>query len=261
MRDELYILDEELVGVNIIIVKNYEQMSHNAADIVDDFLRNHRPATLGLPTGKTPKGMYEVLVRKHREEHLDFSQVTTFNLDEYRGLPPDHPASFARYIKENFLELVNVAPERAWWPSGTGDEEAACRAYDDAIDRAGGLDLVILGIGANGHIGFNEPGTPFHSRTHIARLAEQTRRIAATDGAFAHLDDVPQQAITMGMQTMMDARRVLLVASGAGKADAVAGAVSGPVTEQLPASVLQRHPDVTIVVDEAASARLPKRAS
>lgn len=239
--------------MNVIIVKDYEQMSIKAADIVAEYVRQHRPITMGLPTGNTPKGMYEVLVRKHREDGLDFSRVTTFNLDEYRGLPPDHPASFAMYIRTKFLDHVNVPPGQARWPLGIGDEDAACRAYEDDIRRAGGLDLVILGIGANGHIGFNEPGTPFDSRTHIARLAQQTRHIAAQGGVFSGLDDVPESGITIGIQTMMDARRILLLASGASKADAIVAAVTGPVTEQLPASVLQKHGHVTIIVDEEAA--------
>lgn len=243
--------------MNVVVVKDYDHMSTEAADLVAEFIRENAPVTIGLPTGNTPKGMYEVLVRKHRADSLDFSRVTTFNLDEYRGLSPDHAASFARYIKTNLLDHVNIPPEQAHWPAFDGEEEAACQAYEDAIRRAGGLQLVVLGIGTNGHIAFNEPGTPFTIRTHVAPLAEDTRRIAAAGDAFAALDDVPEYGITMGIQTIMDAERVVLLASGAGKADAVAAAVTGPITEQVPASVLQRHPRVTFIVDEAAASGLP----
>lgn len=243
--------------MNVIVVKNYDEMSAKAADIVAELIRENASAVLGLPTGNTPKGMYEALVQKHRKEGLDFSQVTTFNLDEYRGLAPDHPASFAHYIQTHLLDHVNISPEKAHWPAYDGDEEAACAAYEEAIRQAGGLQLVVLGIGANGHIAFNEPGTPFTVRTHVAPLAEQTRRIAGAGDAFAGVDEVPEHGITVGIQTIMDAERIVLLASGLGKADAVAASVIGPVTEEMPASVLQRHPHVTFIIDEAAASGLP----
>lgn len=247
--------------MNVIIVADYSHMSRKAADIVADCVRDRRTLTLGLPTGNTPRGMYGELVRMYRDDALDFSGVTTFTLDEYRGIPADHPAAFGRYIQTNFLDHVNVPPAQSYWPDATGDADEACRAYEEAIRAAGGFDLVVLGIGTNGHIAFNEPGTPFDSRTHIARLAEQTRRIAADGKTFSRLEDVPELGITIGIGTIMDATHVLLLASGAGKADAVAAAVAGPVTEQLPASVLQRHPRVTLVIDEAAAAQLPRQSA
>lgn len=247
--------------MNVIIVADYNKMSKKAAEIVAEYVRDHPTSTLGLPTGNTPRGMYAELVRKYQAGDVDFSGVTTFNLDEYRGVPDDHPSSFSLYIKENFLDHVNVPPSRAHWPDGTGDGDAACQAYEDAIRAAGGFDLVILGIGANGHIAFNEPGTPFDSRTHIARLAEQTRQIAADGKTFARLDDVPTLGITLGIGTIMEAKNLLLLASGEGKAEAVHRAVAGRVTEQLPASVLQRHPRVTLVIDEEAAARLPLQSA
>lgn len=243
--------------MNIVIVKDYEEMSARAAEHVAEFIRGRSPVTIGLPTGNTPTGMYRRLVEEHRAGKLDFSGVTTFNLDEYRGLAPDHPASFARYIKTNFLDHINIPPGRAHWPSGTGDEAEACREYEAALAAAGGLDLVILGIGVNGHIAFNEPGTSFASRTHVVPLTEETRRIAAEGKNFARPEDVPEAGITMGVATIMSAKRVLLLASGASKARALAAAVAGPVTEDVPASVLQRHDDVTIIADEAAAAGLP----
>lgn len=243
--------------MKIIIVRDYEEMSARAAEIVDGFIRRNSRVTIGLPTGNTPTGMYRLLVGRHRAQRLDFAGVTTFNLDEYWGLAPDHPASFAWYIRTNFLDHVNIPPGRSHWPSSTGDAQLVCREYEEAVRREGGLDLAILGIGANGHIAFNEPGTPFSARTHVARLTEETRRIAARGPEFQRLEDVPEAGITMGIATIMEAKTVLLLASGPAKAKAVAGAVAGPVTEDLPASVLQRHGDVTVVVDEAAAAALP----
>lgn len=243
--------------MNIIVVKDYRQMSVKAADMVAELIKERPGAVLGLPTGNTPRGMYDELVRRHREEGLDFSQVTTFNLDDYVGLAPDDPASFAHYIKIHLLDHVNIPKGQAHWPDAVRADDEACRAYEEAIRRAGGLDLVILGIGANGHIAFNEPGTSFDSRTHIAPLANDTRRIAADGDVFGAIDQVPEHGMTMGIQTIMEARRIVLIASGASKADAVAAAVTGPVTEDVPASVLQRHPHVTFIVDEAAAAKLP----
>ncbi|MFO7264923.1 MAG: glucosamine-6-phosphate deaminase [Limnochordales bacterium] len=243
--------------MDVIVVRDYREMSRKAADIVAGFIKERPDAVLGLPTGNTPKGMYEELVRRHREEGLDFSRLTTFNLDDYAGLGPDHPASFAYYIKAHLLDHVNIPRHQAHWPDALAADDAACRAYEEAIRRAGGLDFVILGIGANGHIAFNEPGTSFDSRTHVGPLAEETRRAAADGVTFATVDDVPRYGITMGIQTILEAKRVLLLASGAGKARAIAAAVAGPVTEEVPASVLQRHPTVTFLLDEAAASQLP----
>lgn len=242
--------------MNVIVVKDYREVSVKAADMVAALIQERPDAVLGLPTGNTPRGMYEELVRRHREEGLDFARVRTFNLDDYVGLAPDHPASFAYYIKVHLLDHVNVPSHQSRWPDAVRADEEACRAYEEAIRAAGGLDLVVLGIGANGHIAFNEPGTPFDTRTHVGPLAQQTRRAAADGVTFATVEQVPAYGITMGVQTIMEAKRVVLVASGAGKARAVAAAAEGPVTEEVPASVLQRHPDVTFIVDEAAAALL-----
>ncbi len=167
--------------MKIIIVRDYEEMSARAAEIVDGFIRRNSRVTIGLPTGNTPTGMYRLLVGRHRAQRLDFAGVTTFNLDEYWGLAPDHPASFAWYIRTNFLDHVNIPPGRSHRPSSTGDAQLVCREYEEAVRREGGLDLAILGIGANGHIAFNEPGTPFSARTHVARLTK--RRGASPPGA------------------------------------------------------------------------------
>lgn len=239
--------------MNVIFVPDYEQMSLHAAALVAGEIRSRSRTVLGLPTGNTPKGMYWELVRMHQAGELDFAGVVTFNIDEYWGLPPDHPMSFAYYLRTHLLQHVNVAPENAHWPDVGQDPAAACQAYEDQIRAVGGLDLAVLGIGHNGHIGFNEPGTAFDSVTHLVRLAQETRLANYRGYGFKDLADVPEYAITMGIQTIMAARRVLLLASGRAKAAAVARAVQGPVTEAVPASILQRHPDATLIVDEAAA--------
>jgi len=245
--------------MNVIVVPDYEQMSLHAAETVAAEIRARTRTVLGLPTGNTPKGMYRELVRMHQAGELDFSGVVTFNIDEYWGLSPEHPMSFAYYMRTHLVERVNIPAGQANWPVASGDQAAACRDYEERITAAGGLDLVVLGIGGNGHIGFNEPGTSFDTRTHVVRLAEETRLANCRGYGFRDLDDVPEFAISMGIATIMGARKVLLLASGREKAAAVAGAVQGPVTEELPASILQRHPDVTLIVDEQAAFALSPR--
>jgi len=239
--------------MNVIIVPDYEQMSVNAAALVAAEIKARPRTVLGLPTGNTPKGMYRELVRLHRAGELDFSGVVAFNIDEYWGLSPDHPMSFAYFMRTHLLDHVNVAPENAHWPEVGADPALACRAYEEKIRAAGGLDLAVLGIGVNGHIGFNEPGTPFGSETHYVRLAQETRLANYRGYGFKDLAEVPEYAVTMGIATIMAARRVLLLASGREKATAVAQTVEGPVSEAVPASILQRHPDATLIVDEEAA--------
>lgn len=246
--------------MNIVVVADYGEMSRRACGFVADRVRNNPELRLGLPTGNTPRGMYDGLADMYARGEVDFSRVHTFNLDEYWGIAPDHPASFARYIKERFLNRVNVPEAHAHWPSGLGDAEANAAAYD-ALVGAGGLDLVILGIGANAHIGFNEPGAAFDARTSFVRLAEGTRRDAYhPDSGFGSPEEVPTHGITMGIATILEARSVLLLASGAGKAEAIRRALEGPVVEDVPASALQRHGDVTVIVDEGAAGMLPEAA-
>jgi glucosamine-6-phosphate deaminase len=196
--------------------------------------------------------MYRRLVEMHAREGLSFAGATFFNLDEYLGLPADHPASYHAYMKENFYSLVNADPRRVHVPEGSApDPEAECERYEAAMAEAGGVDLCVLGIGRNGHIGFNEPGAPFDSRTRVVRLAESTRRVNAGDFEGGR---VPEKAITVGMRTIFESREILLLASGANKARAVAVAAGGEVSEAVPASMLRRHPDATFLLDrEAAS--------
>ncbi|MBE3577223.1 MAG: glucosamine-6-phosphate deaminase [Limnochordales bacterium] len=245
--------------MELVVVDSYRELSLWAANRVADLIRRKPNAVLGLATGSTPLGLYEELVRRHREEGLDFSQVTTFNLDEYLGLPPDHPASYHYFMRENLFAHINVRPGAVHIPSGVAaDIEQECIRYEEAIRQAGGIDLQILGIGRNGHIGFNEPGTPFDSRTHVVDLAEDTRRANAR--FFNSIDEVPRRAVTMGIATIMEAREILLLASGPEKAWAVARTLEGEVTPEVPASVLQRHPRVFVVADRGAAAQVKKLA-
>ncbi len=228
-----------------------------AARIVARLLREKPDAVLGLATGKTPLLLYAELVRMHREEGLDFSRVTTFNLDEYVGLPPEHPHSYHSFMRENLFRHINVPDGSIHLPDGmASDIPSFCRQYEDDIRAVGGIDLQVLGIGTDGHIGFNEPVSSLASRTRIKTLTEQTRRDNAPH--FGSESRVPHHVITMGIGTIMEARTCLMLAFGAKKADAVAGAVEGPISAMNPASVLQMHPVAKIVLDEAAGSRLQK---
>ena len=240
--------------MKVRILPDYDALSETAAAIVAERLREKPSAVLLLPTGTTPLGMYRRLVGLHRSGDLSFARATFFNLDEYLGLPPEHPASYHVYMRENFYALIDADPARVHVPRGDApDPKAACRRYEAAIREAGGIDLCVLGIGRNGHIGFNEPGAPFGSRTRVVRLAESTRRVNAAD---FDADRAPEQAITVGLATICEASEVLLPASGANKAGAVAAAVEGEVAESVPASVLRRHPKGTFLLDEDAGSDL-----
>jgi glucosamine-6-phosphate deaminase len=216
-----------------------------------------RPTVLGLATGSTPVGLYRELIRLHKEADLDFSRVITFNLDEYYPMPPDDAHSYRRWMAETFFNHVNVAPKNIHIPDGTQaheDVEEYCSRYEQTIRRAGGIDLQILGIGRSGHIGFNEPGSTRHSRTRLTALDPVTRRDAASD--FFGEENVPQQAITMGVGTILEARKIAIMAFGEHKAPMVQKAVEGPITEAIAASFLQEHPDTTFLVDQPAASYL-----
>jgi glucosamine-6-phosphate deaminase len=211
---------------------------------------------LGLPTGHTPIGLYKDLVRLTASRGLDWSQVTTFNLDEFIGVPPGHPGSYRRFMEEHLFSLTNIRPERINFLNGMADPNSECQRYEDAIAAAGGIDLQILGIGTNGHIGFNEPGHQLQSRTHRITLTESTRRSNAS--LFGgDLNAVPKEALSMGMATILQARSVILKANGRTKASCIERVVLGPLTTDLPASFLQLHHDVELVLDQAAAERLP----
>ncbi|GAB7388968.1 glucosamine-6-phosphate deaminase [Bacillaceae bacterium] len=231
------------------VVKDREEMSELATEMVLKQLRRKPDSVLGLATGETPIGLYRKLV----ERGADFSEVTTFNLDEYYPISRNHPQSFFQFMKRYVYDPLK--PKRHYIPDGECDDpEQECRRYEALIRIAGGIDLQILGVGRNGHIGFNEPGTPFASRTRLVALREET--IEDNSRFFANKEDVPRKAITMGIATIMEARSVLLLAFGARKAEAIAALFHGEISEAIPVTVLRRHPSVTVVVDEKAASRL-----
>jgi len=246
---------KERIAMLLHVVKDYEAMSREAARLVADRLRSKPSLVLGLATGSTPLGVYRELIRMHIEEGLDFSKVTTFNLDEYVGLPPQHEQSYHHFMDEAFFRHVNVDRRYVHIPDGmASDIEGFCDWYEEEIRRHGGIDVQILGIGANGHIAFNEPGSSLGSRTRIKTLTERTIRDNAR--FFNSAEEVPRYAITMGIGTIMDARELVLLATGVEKAEAVRAAVEGPITAMVPASILQMHRRAYVIVDEAAASRL-----
>jgi glucosamine-6-phosphate deaminase len=238
--------------MRVLVTPDYRTLSQAAAELVVKAVHAKPSLTIGLPTGSTPLGMYEELVNRYRAEGLDFSRMRTFNLDEYLGLSNDAPTSYHTYMGRHFFAHVNVEPANIHIPDGSPgiDEGAESDRYEDAIRAAGGIDLLIVGVGRNGHIGFNEPGSPFDSRTRVVDLAAQTT--AAAQQYFGN-DPVPKRAITMGIATMLEARRIVLLASGASKAAAVEHTLHGPVSPSFPASALQLHQRVIAIVDEAAA--------
>jgi glucosamine-6-phosphate deaminase len=236
------------------VFPDYDAMSAAAADVVAQRLEERPSAVFMLPTGITPLGMYRRLVEMYRSGELTFTEATFFNLDEYLGLAPDHAASYHVYMKENFYGLVDADPARVFVPDGTApDPEAECERYEAAIAEAGGIDVCVLGIGRNGHIGFNEPGAPFDSRTRVVQLSESTRKVNAGD---FEADRAPERAMTVGMATIFESRDVLLLASGTNKAGAVAAAMEGDVSESVPASMLRSHPNASLFLDEDAASDL-----
>jgi len=243
--------------MEIIIQPNAEEASMIAARHVARLVRDKPNAVLGLATGSTPLMMYRELVRMHKEQGLDFSEVTTFNLDEYVGLSPEHPASYHAFMWDNFFSHINVKRERVHIPDGLSSHVPAfCRKYEETIVAAGGIDLQVLGIGSDGHIGFNEPSSSLASRTRIKTLTAQTREDNAK--AFGSAEKVPFHVITMGVGTIMDTRHVIILAFGEKKAEAIAGAVEGAITAMNPASILQMHPVATCIIDEGAATKLKR---
>ncbi len=237
--------------MKIIKAKDYNDMSRKAANIISAQVIMKPNCVLGLATGSTPIGTYAQLVDWYKKGDLDFSDVTTVNLDEYKGLTRDNDQSYYYFMNDNLFSKVNINKERTFLPDGTEpDSDKACADYNKIISSVGGVDLQLLGLGHNGHIGFNEPGTAFEAETHCVTLTEST--VKANQRFFASMDDVPKQAYTMGIKTIMQAKKILVVVSGEDKAAIVKEAFFGPITPQVQASVLQLHNDVTIVADEAA---------
>lgn len=245
--------------MEVLIRRDYDAMCDDAAAAVAGAVRGKPDLVLGLATGRTPLGVYERLIRMHRKDGLDFSKVRTFNLDEYIGIGPDHPQSYHHYLRVHFLDHVNVRRENAHSLVGcVHDIERYCEVYERKISAAGGIDIQIVGIGRNGHIGFNEPGSSLGSRTRPKTLARET--LADHGKGFPEGEEVPRFCVTMGVGTIMEARQILLLASGPEKAAIVRKAVEGPITATVPATVLQVHPRATAILDEAAAARLKTAA-
>jgi len=247
-----------LTQPKVRVLPDYESLSLTAAEAVAGKLRSEPEAIFLLPTGVTPLGMYRRLVEMHARDGLSFAGASFFNLDEYLGLDADHLASYHTYMRENFYGLVDADPRRVHVPDGSvSDPKEECERYEAAMKEAGGVDLCVLGIGRNGHVGFNEPGAPFGSRTRVVRLAETTRRVNAGDFEGGR---APEKAITVGMRTIFESREILLLASGANKSQAVAAAMKGEVSEAVPASLLRRHPEATFLIDREAAASIEEVA-
>ena len=241
--------------MKIYKAKDYKDMSRKAANIISAQVIMKPNCVLGLATGSTPIGTYDQLVEWYNKGDLDFSEVTTVNLDEYKGLPRTNDQSYYYFMHQHLFDRVNIDPDRTNVPNGMEpDAEKECGRYEELIRSLGGVDLQLLGLGHNGHIGFNEPGEAFEKETHCVDLTEST--IEANKRFFASADDVPKQAYTMGIKTIMQAKKILIVVNGENKADIVERAFFGPVTPEVPASILQLHNDVTLVGDEAAIAKI-----
>jgi glucosamine-6-phosphate deaminase len=243
----------------LILKLNSEELGREAARVLANAVQRNPALRLGLATGSTMSGMYQELVRLHRHEGLDFSRVVTFNLDEYLGLASNHPHSFHHYMQQNFFAHVNLTPQNIHIPDGgvTEDYQQYCASYENAIRAAGGIDLQVLGIGRNGHVGFNEPTSSLGSRTRLKVLSKET--IEDNRKFFSAEEKIPQCAITMGIGTILEAKRILLLASGSSKATAIANAIEGPLTASVTASALQLHSDVTFIVDREAGAQLKQQ--
>lgn len=236
--------------MKIIIADDYKALSEEAFKVMKDVLDSKENAVLGLATGSSPEGLYAEMVEDHKENGTSYKDVVTYNLDEYVGIDRNDPQSYYTFMNEHLFKDIDIDPANTHVPYGDSAEDA--KAYDDAVK---GVDIQLLGIGRNGHIGFNEPGTPFDERTHIVELTESTRD--ANKRFFDNdINKVPTKAISQGIGTVMDAEKILLIASGEDKADAVKAMIEGPVSTDCPASVLQEHPDCVVIIDKAAASKL-----
>ena len=243
--------------MKIVVVKNYEEVSLKAAQFMADIVNNKPEAVLGLATGGTPVGMYENLIKMNKDGKVDFSKVTSVNLDEYVGLSGEHKKSYRFFMNDTLFNHINIDKARTFVPNGLAkDIEAECLAYDHRIVELGGIDLQLLGLGGNGHIAFNEPDSHLVVGSHLTGLTKDT--IDANARFFKNASEVPQTAVTMGLGGIMQAKKILLIASGEGKAEAVQSMMNGKITADCLASMLQMHRDVTIIIDEAAAAKISK---
>lgn len=241
----------------IVKVRSKEEAGIRAADIFEAEIAKKSDCVLGLATGSTPLPLYDQLIQREKTKRINFSQVRSANLDEYKGLAPDHPQSYRRFMQDNLFDHISIRPENTIVPDGlAADIPAMCRAYENKIFQWGGIDIQLLGIGHDGHIGFNEPCDDFPVMTHQVRLTQMTRE--ANKRFFAAIDDVPEYAITMGIGTVMSAKKIVMMITGADKADILYKVFFGPVTPQVPGSILQFHRDVTLICDEEAAVRIPQ---
>lgn len=237
--------------MRVYCAADYYHVSRVAANIISAQVIMKPDCVLGLATGSTPIGTYEQLIRWYEKGDLDFSQVHSINLDEYRGLSPENDQSYRYFMNKHLFDSINIDKKNTFVPNGMEeDREKACREYDEIIRAHGGIDMQILGLGHNGHIGFNEPGSAFGKETHCVKLTEST--ISANARFFASADDVPKEAYTMGIKSIMQAKKIVVIVSGESKKEIVKRAFTGPITPEVPASVLQLHNDVILVGDEAA---------
>lgn len=241
--------------MKVRIVKTKEEMGRVAAKLIAEDMARKSPYVLGLATGSTPIPLYQELIRLYKAKKLDFSTTITFNLDEYVGLKPTHDQSYRYFMNKELFDHININKKNTFIPDGMAKNvEAHCAQYEEMIKAVGGIDYQVLGIGSNGHIGFNEPGSSFGSVTRLVNLTQST--IKDNSRFFKRIQDVPTQAITMGIATVLRAKKIMLLASGANKADAVAKAIEGPITATVPASALQLHPNVTFIITEDAATGL-----
>jgi len=239
----------------IIIKENYEQLSEQASQITESAIKANKRMVMGLATGLTPLGLYQNLVNQHQTNSLDFSSIVSFNLDEYLGIDPADTRSYNFFMQDNLFSKINILEKNVFIPYGlVHNVPAHCEWYEKAIQEKGGIDFQVLGIGGNGHIGCNEPGTSFDSVTHAVKLSEKTKEDNAK--FFDSINEVPKQAITMGLATIMASKEVMLLASGTHKAEIIKKALKGPVTTDVPASILQNHPNLTVILDKPAASLL-----
>ncbi len=238
--------------MKLMVMKNYDEISKACADMIAEVVKDYPEAILGLATGSTPIGTYKELIRQHKEENLDFSKVKSFNLDEYVGLDGNHPNSYRYFMDHELFNHINISKDNTQVPNGkAANLDQFCKEYDEKIDQSGGVDIQILGIGSNGHIAFNEPSSELSVGTFVVSLTEST--IEDNKRFFDSIEDVPKKAITMGIGTIMKAKKIVLLASGKSKANAIKRIVEdGKLTTDIPASLLLLHPDVTFIVDEEA---------
>ena len=241
--------------MRIIVTDDYDGMSKKAADIVASQIILKPDSVVGLATGGTPIGFYRELIKIYKEGKFSFSEVKTFNLDEYYDLDKNNEQSYHCYMRENLFRHIDIKLENVNIPEGTAENiEFECESYEKKIKRAGGIDIQVLGIGINGHIGFNEPDIKFEARTHLVNLDEET--IEANSRFFNSIEEVPKSAISMGIKTIMHAKKIVLLAAGSEKANVIEKMIKGSITPDLPASILQLHPDVTLILDKEAAMEL-----